>query len=181
MLFDALVVAQRQRSPHLVFELTNVARIIALRKQLQDKIAKLLRELAETEQQLTALKDKLAAGKAEDLFQAVKTIEGGVKVLATRAPVSDPKSLRQFADKVRDQLKSGILLLAGVDANSVALICMVTPDLTYRYKAGELIGVAAEVVGGRGGGKPETAQAGGKDPSKVDVALAKFLEALGAR
>ena len=97
-------------------------------------------------------------------------------VLAARAPVSDAKGIREFADTLRERMKSGIFALAAEADGKAVLLVGVTKDLTSKVKAGDLIRPIAEVVGGRGGGKPELAQAGGSDPSKLDEALALFYD-----
>ena len=76
-------------------------------------------------------------------------------------------------DKLRDQMKSGVIVVGGVDGEKVTVLAMVTPDLVGRFHAGKLVGELAKLVGGKGGGKPEMAQGGGNDPSKLDEALAK--------
>jgi alanyl-tRNA synthetase len=105
----------------------------------------------------------------------------GVKVLATRVPVQDPKALREFADSLRDRLGSGVLALGAEAEGRVLLLVAVSEDLLGRLKAGDLIKPLAEAVGGRGGGKAELAQAGGTDPSKLDEALAAFGSQVEAR
>jgi alanyl-tRNA synthetase len=83
----------------------------------------------------------------------------------------DPKDLRDFGDKLRDKLGSGILALGSVKDEKVSLIVMVSKDLTNRFHAGQIIKEMAGILGGTGGGKPELAQSGGKDPAKLDAAL----------
>jgi alanyl-tRNA synthetase len=95
----------------------------------------------------------------------------GVRVLARRVENMDPKDLRDFGDKLRDNIKSGVLALGSVKDDKVSLIVMVSKDLTPRFHAGNLIKELAQVLGGTGGGKPDMAQAGGKDPDKLDAAL----------
>ena len=109
-------------------------------------------------------------GGGRDLMSQVRDV-AGVKVLSTRADVGDPKALREVADQLRDKLKSGVVVLGGVADGKVALVAAVTADLTGRVHAGKIIGEIAKIVGGRGGGKPELAQAGGSDAGKLDEAL----------
>jgi alanyl-tRNA synthetase len=80
--------------------------------------------------------------------------------------------LRETGDKLRDQLGSGVLVLAGVAPDKVMLVAMVTKDLLDRFHAGKLLGIAAEILGGKGGGKPDLAQGGGKDAARLPEALA---------
>jgi alanyl-tRNA synthetase len=106
---------------------------------------------------------------------------GGIRVLALRSDTTDAKALREFADKLRDQLQSGILVLGGADGEKVALVAMVTPDLTARFHAGKIVGEVAKLVGGRGGGRPDMAQAGGSQPENLDRALERVYEIVAGR
>src|SRR5262249_11713910 len=127
------------------------------------------------QKQVAELQRKLAAGGARDLLAEVRT-SGGVKVLATRTDVADAKALREVGDKLRDKLGSGVLVLAGVADGKVALLAMVTKDLTGRFQAGKIIGEIAPLVGGRGGGRPDMAQAGGSHADGGGAALAKVID-----
>ena len=142
-------------------------------------VDKLLGDLKAKDREIAELQKKLATGGgSRDILAEAKDI-GGVKVLATRTDVSDPKALRDVGDALRGKLGSGIIVLAGVEGGKVALLAMVTKDLTDRFHAGKLVGSIAELLGGRGGGRPDMAQAGvtsGADPAKVDVALAKVYD-----
>ena len=96
----------------------------------------------------------------------------GIRFLAASLDLDDPKVLRDTGDQLRDKLGSGVVLLAGIGApDKVTLMSMVSKDLVGKVHAGKLLGVAAEVLGGRGGGKPDMAQGGGKDAAKVPQAL----------
>ena len=99
----------------------------------------------------------------------------GIRVLAARTEAGDPKTLREVGDKLRDRLGSGIIVLAGVDGDKVSLLAVVTPDLTDRYHAGKIVGQVAAVLGGRGGGRADMAQAGATNSAKVGEALHKVL------
>jgi alanyl-tRNA synthetase len=112
----------------------------------------------------------MQASQAGDVIAGAKDIRG-VKVLAKRVDDVDQKDLRDFGDKLRDKLGSGILALGAAKDDKVSLIVMVSKDLTPKYHAGNLIKQMAAVLGGTGGGKPDLAQAGGKDPGKLDAAL----------
>ena len=92
----------------------------------------------------------------------------------------DSKVLRELADKIRDKLGSGVVVLAGTDGAKVLLLAAVTKDLSARVNAGRLIKEIAPLVGGGGGGRPDFAQAGGKDPSGIDAALARAVESIEA-
>ena len=95
----------------------------------------------------------------------------GVKVLAATLDGADAKALRETMDKLKDKLKSAAIVLAAADGGKVTLIAGVTPDLTSKLKAGELVNFVAQQVGGKGGGRPDMAQAGGTDPAKLPRAL----------
>jgi alanyl-tRNA synthetase len=104
----------------------------------------------------------------------------GIKVLVQKSEVGDAKALRDVGDKLRDKLGSGVVVLFGVADGRVTLLTMVSKDLVDRVHAGKLAGALAELVGGRGGGKPDMAQAGGSDVSKVDAAMQRAYELIGA-
>jgi alanyl-tRNA synthetase len=130
--------------------------------QVQDLVKSLQRELSN-------LKAKLAASQSDGLVDQAVTI-GGVKVLAVQIE-GDAQALRETADKVRDKLKSCILVLGSALDGKVILVAMVSSDLTNRVKAGELVNYVATRVGGKGGGRPDMAQAGGTDPGALPAAL----------
>ena len=141
-----------------------------------EKLQKSLREL---EREIEALKSKLASRDSGDLLDMVKDI-GGVKVLGAKVEIADAKVLREFGDKLRDRLGSGIILLAGKAGDRILLLCMVTKDLAGRFHAGNIISELAPVIGGKGGGRPDMAQAGGTQPENLDLLWTK-LDALIAR
>jgi len=131
-----------------------------------------------------ALKDKLASGQGTDLAAGAVDV-GGVKVVATQIDGADAGALRSAVDQLKERLKSAVIVLASVDgAGKIALVAGVTADQTKRIKAGELVGAVAAKVGGKGGGRPDFAQAGGSDPAALPAALggvADFVRAkLGA-
>ncbi len=140
--------------------------------EVAERIERLQGEHRLLEREVASLKTKLASGGARDLLDEVKEV-AGVKLLAVSTEVADAKSLRETGDNLRDRLGSGVILLAGVDSDKVSLVAMVTPDLTGRFHAGKLLKAVAEVVGGRGGGRPDMAQGGGKEVAKVGAALAR--------
>jgi alanyl-tRNA synthetase len=104
----------------------------------------------------------------------------GVKVLAVAIDADDAKVLRETGDKLRDKLGSGVVVLAGVGPDKVMLVAMVTADLQGKLHAGKLLSAAAVPLGGKGGGKPDLAQGGGKDAAKVPEALAAVRAAVEA-
>ena len=97
-------------------------------------------------------------------------------MLATRADVDDAKVLRDIADQLRDKLRSGVVVLAGVEGDKIALVAMVTADLVGRFNAGKLLGEVAKELGGKGGGRADMAQGGGSRPEQLDAALARVVE-----
>jgi alanyl-tRNA synthetase len=122
------------------------------------------------EKELARLKSKLAASQGEDLADQAVSV-GAAKVLAVRLDGADVKSLRETLDKLKDKLKSAAIVLSAVEDGKVSLVAGVTSDLTGKVKAGELVNFVAQQVGGKGGGRPDMAQAGGTDPSKLPEAL----------
>jgi alanyl-tRNA synthetase len=123
------------------------------------------------EKELDRLKSKLAASAGDELVQQAVDVSG-VRVLAAQLDGIDAKGLRETADKLRDKLKSCALVLGTVADGKVSLIAAVTPDVTGRIKAGDLVNHVATQVGGKGGGKPDLAMAGGTDPTQLPAALA---------
>jgi alanyl-tRNA synthetase len=148
--------------------------------EVGSRVAKLQAELREHEKEIEKLRRKLASGGGRDLAGEAREV-GGVRVLATRADVADPKALREVADQLRTKLRSGVVVLAGVEGDKIALISMVTPDLVGRFNAGKIVGEVAREVGGKGGGRADMAQGGGTQPDRLDGALARVFEMVGAR
>jgi alanyl-tRNA synthetase len=141
--------------------------------ELVAKTRKLMEQLKDKERALEGLQLKMAAGSM--VPSKAKTI-AGVPVHVQRTDGLDMNGMRALADQLRDKLKSGVVALgAAMEDGKVALLVVVTKDLAGKVKAGELIKVMAGEVGGTGGGRPEMAQAGGKDPSKLDAALEKVF------
>ena len=117
------------------------------------------------------MRRKLASGGGRDILSEAQVVNG-IKVLAARLDGADAKALRDTADQLKSKLGSGVVVLGAVEGGKVFLVASVTQDLAGRLKAGELIKPVAELVGGRGGGRPDFAQAGGTKPDQVDAALA---------
>jgi len=144
-----------------------------------DRAEKLLKQSRDQEKEIEALKGKLAAKDSGDLMGRVKEI-AGVKVLAAEVSIADAKTLRDFGDKLRDRLASGVILLGSKAEGKALLLCMVTKDLTGKYSAGNIVKELAPLVGGKGGGRPDMAQAGGTKPENLAAvfpALEKLLSA----
>jgi alanyl-tRNA synthetase len=142
------------------------------REDVEDKVRQLIERSRKLEKEITGLKQKLTSGQSKDLSSTAVDI-GGVKVVATRVDGADAATLRNALDQLKDKLKSAAVVLASVqEGDKVVVIAGVTSDQTSRIKAGELVNVVAQQIGGRGGGRPDMAQAGGNDPSRLDEALA---------
>ncbi|MBK1643917.1 alanine--tRNA ligase [Thiocapsa imhoffii] len=140
------------------------------REEVDQRVLQLLERSRRLEKELEQLKAKLAQASGQDLVgQAVAV--GGIKVLAARLDGSDSKALRTTLDRLKDQLGSAVIVLAAETDGKVSLIAGVTKDLTGRLKAGDLIREVASCVGGKGGGRPDMAQAGGSDPAGLPAAL----------
>jgi alanyl-tRNA synthetase len=139
---------------------------------LVDEVQQLQQALRERERTIDQLRVSLATSDLDSLLGRATSVDG-VSVLATRVPASDRDTLLQIGDRLRDKLQSGVLVLGSVIEDKPALLAMVTKDLTSRgLSAGKLIQETAPIVGGRGGGRPELAQGGGTDATKLDEALA---------
>ncbi|MDP2575687.1 alanine--tRNA ligase [Vibrio penaeicida] len=140
----------------------------------QDKFEAKLSEAASKakalEKEIQQLKDKLASQASASLTSQVKEI-AGVKVLVSKLDGADNKALRGMVDELKNQLGSGIIMLGNVSGDKVGLIAGVTKDLTGKVKAGELVNMVAQQVGGKGGGRPDMAQAGGTDATALPEAL----------
>lgn len=139
--------------------------------QYELKVAEMAAKAKSLEKELQQLKDKLAAKESANLISNVKEI-AGVKVLVAQLNGADNKALRGMVDELKNQLGSGIIMLGNVADDKVGLIAGVTKDLTAKVKAGELVNMVALQVGGKGGGRPDMAQAGGTDVNALPGALA---------
>jgi alanyl-tRNA synthetase len=138
--------------------------------ELPQKIAQVQDQVKALEKELDRLKSKLATSQGDALLSQVVEVKG-VKVLSLELEGADVKALRDTADKLRDKLKSCILVLGATEDGKVSLIAAVTQDLTSKVKAGDLVNHVASQVGGKGGGKPDLAQAGGTRPDRLASAL----------
>ncbi|KVO77609.1 alanine--tRNA ligase [Burkholderia ubonensis] len=139
--------------------------------ELTQRIAQVQDQVKSLEKELGALKSKLASSQGDELaLQAVEV--GGVHVLAATLDGADAKTLRETVDKLKDKLKSAAIVLAAVEGGKVSLIAGVTADASKKVKAGELVNFVAQQVGGKGGGRPDMAQAGGTEPANLPAALA---------
>ena len=140
-------------------------------QEVEAKVSVLLENIKALEKQLGTLKSKVAASQGDDLLSQAVDVNG-VKVLAAKLEGVDAKGLRDTMDQVKNKLKSGVIVLAVVEGDKVQIAAGVTPDLIAKFKAGELVNHVAQQVGGKGGGKPDMAMAGGTDASQLAPALA---------
>ena len=164
---NALKLVQNQQSliSHLASELKTPA------NELGTKITQLLDSQKSLEKELARLKSKLASSQGDDLADQAVEISG-IKVLAATLEGADANALRETMDKLKDKLKSAAIVLASVADGKVSIAAGVTQDVIARLKAGDLVNHVANQVGGKGGGKPDMAMAGGTDPSQLPQALA---------
>jgi alanyl-tRNA synthetase len=138
--------------------------------ELQGRVTQVLDQVRTLEKEVAQLKGKLASSQGDELVAQAVDVKG-MKVLAARLDGADAKTLRDTLDKLKDKLKSAAIVLAAVDGGKVQLAAGVTADRMGKVKAGELVNFVAQQVGGKGGGKPDLAMAGGTDPSKLTAAL----------
>ncbi|MCK7583128.1 MAG: alanine--tRNA ligase [Chromatiales bacterium] len=140
------------------------------REDVDERVTQLIERARRLEKELEQLKAKAAGAAGQDLAAQAVDIQG-IKTLAARLDGADPKSLRVTLDQLKDKLGSAVVVLAAESDGKVSLVAGVTKDLTDRLKAGDLIREVAEKVGGKGGGRPDMAQAGGNDPAGLPAAL----------
>ncbi len=140
--------------------------------EVSPRIEQLSKQLREREREIEALKGQMAKAASQNLLERAQTV-GEAKVLIEAVPSADANSLRQNAEMLRDKLGSSVVLLGSAANNKVLFVCFVSQDLVKRgVNAGQIVAAAAQVAGGGGGGRPDMAQAGGKDPAKLEEALA---------
>jgi len=139
--------------------------------ELNGRISQALDNARALEKEVAALKGKLASSQGDELVNQAVEVKG-LKVLAAALPGADAKTLRDTMDKLKDKLKTAAIVLAAVDGDKVQIAAGVTADSVGKLKAGELVNFVAQQVGGKGGGKPDMAMAGGTDASKLPAALA---------
>ena len=148
--------------------------------ELEIKLSQTLDHVKSLEKQLAQLKSKLAASAGDDLLGQAKEVNG-TKVLAATLEGIDAKGLRETMDQLKSKLKSGVIVLAVAEGDKVQIAAGVTADLVARFKAGELVNHVAQQVGGKGGGRPDFAMAGGNDASNLTSALASVTEFVAAK
>ncbi len=145
--------------------------------QLEPRLQRLLERQKELEREVETLQARLNANRSLQLLDQAVEVDG-VRLLAARVDGLDGKQLRELADQLRERLGSGVIALGAKEGDKASLLVAVTRDLTARVQAGALIKPLAETVGGRGGGRPDLAQAGGSDPGQLDAALARAPQLL---
>jgi alanyl-tRNA synthetase len=143
--------------------------------ELVEQVEKMLARDHALEKQVEQLKNRLAQAAAGELEQQARTVKN-VRVLAARLDGMDRQQLRALADSLRNKWKSAVVVLASAEDSNVSIISAVTKDLAGKVHAGQLVGTIAKAVGGKGGGRPDMAEGGGKDPA----ALAQALEQIYA-
>ena len=145
------------------------------RDEIAEKVREMLERMRGQEREIRTLKDRLASGQGTDLAAGAVDVNG-TKVIAARVDGADGGSLRTAVDKLKSQFSSAIIVLAAVESpTKVVLVAGVTADRSGKIKAGELVGAVAAQVGGKGGGRPDFAQAGGNNPAALDAALGSVV------
>ena len=149
--------------------------------QVRDRVERLVEQQKESQREIERLKRALASGDQADLSSEAREVDGA-RVLGAIVEIGDAGTLREMADQLRDKLAPAVVLLGSPskDGKKAMLVCSVSKALTNRFRAGDIVKAAASVVGGSGGGRPDFAQAGGPDPTKLGEAVAKVYEVVGA-
>jgi alanyl-tRNA synthetase len=167
----ALALVQQQE-----WQLQQVADAVKAQPQeAAARIAQILDNVKSLEKELAALKSKLASAQGDELVGQAQEFNG-VKVLAAKLDGADVATLRETMDKLKDKLKSAVIVLATESEGKVSLIAGVTAEATAKVKAGELVNFVAQQVGGKGGGRSDMAQAGGTQPEHLAKALASVAD-----
>jgi alanyl-tRNA synthetase len=174
--WEALTLANREKA--LIKEMAR--ELHTEPSQLGERVHELLQEQAALKKTLEEMERKIALAEGERMFANVK-VASGHKYLVSKMDQASIEVMRETVDRFKDKLESCVLLLGTVQGEKVIFIAGVTPDLTAKVKAGEIVKAAAAVAGGGGGGRPELAQAGGKSPEKIDEALAAGEKLIRAR
>jgi len=149
-------------------------------QEVDAKLAQLQEQLKALEKEMARFKQKMAASQGDDLAASAVDVKG-VKVLAATLEGADVKTLRETLDQLKNKLKSSAIVLAASEGERVSLIAGVTADLIAKVKAGELVNHVARQVGGKGGGRPDMAQAGGTDSKALPKALESVREWVAER
>jgi alanyl-tRNA synthetase len=173
---DAVALMQSQAQ-----ELDQAAALLkGSRADVLSRLDKLLKRQKELEKEVEALKGRLAAAQAADYLVQAREVNG-IQALALEVEAGDPKALREFAAKLLDRMRSGVVVLGAKAAGKAMLVALVSKDLTKRIAAGELIKALAPQVGGSGGGRADMAQAGGPDAANLPAALAQTYDLIAQK
>jgi alanyl-tRNA synthetase len=146
-------------------------------EEIPAQVDKLIDQVRRYERELEQLKLKMAQAEAGEAASSAREV-GGIKVLARRVTDLDPNAMRQLADSLSQQLKSGVVVLGQATNGKAALVARVTDDLTKQLNAGQIVREVSAVVGGKGGGRADMATGGGNEPEKLDQALEAAFEAI---
>ena len=171
-------VRQYQQSSDALHRLSGMLRVGE--PELVEQVTRLLEEKREQERQIHQLKTKIAQSAAKDLESQAKE-KNGVRYLTAKTDGLDRAQMRELADALRNKWKSAVVILTGVDDGAVSIVAAVTKDLTSKLQAGKLVGSLAQAMGGKGGGRPDMAEGGGKDASLLPKALANITSEVEAR
>ncbi|MDH4273510.1 MAG: alanine--tRNA ligase [Gammaproteobacteria bacterium] len=150
------------------------------RDNVEERVTQLLERARGLEKELEKLKGKLASSQGGDLAGSAIDV-GGIKVIAARMEGADAKALRDTVDQLKNKLGQAAIVLAAVDGGNVSLVAGVTKEASAKVKAGELVNMVAQQIGGKGGGRPDMAQAGGNNPAALDGALKSVAAWVGER
>jgi alanyl-tRNA synthetase len=158
-------------------QVTSIASILKTnKKDIINKVKSLTDDIKYLEKEIEQLKNRLAMSKIDDIIKDAHNIDG-INIVAKRIDGMDMNSLRQLGDKIRDKLETAVVVLGSKNEEKVVFVAMATKDVITRgVHAGNIIREVAKLTGGGGGGRPDMAQAGGKDPNKIDEALSKVKE-----
>ncbi|MBW1937085.1 MAG: alanine--tRNA ligase, partial [Deltaproteobacteria bacterium] len=145
-----------------------------------EKLEKLLKENREKEREIESLRAKVLSSRSVDLLAGMREIDG-TRLLVREVGASSPKELRDFGDRIREKLGSGVIVLGARKDRKAMLLCMVSKDLVDKYQAGRIITHLAGIVGGKGGGRADMAQGGGPRPEELDRALKAAEEMIASK
>jgi alanyl-tRNA synthetase len=143
--------------------------------RLRDRVELILKEQKQKDKEIESLRAKVLSRESGELFAGMKEVNG-IRTLVNEVKADSPKDLREYADRIKEKLKSGIIVLGTKKTGKVMLISVITEDLTDRFKAGDIIRRLSEIVGGKGGGRPDMAQGGGNRPDQLEHALESVFE-----
>ena len=133
--------------------------------QVGERLERLLVEHRQKEKEIESLRSKILSSQSADLLEGVKEING-TRLLVRQVEADSPKALRDFADRIKERLGSGLIVLGARQKEKVMLLCVVTQDLLGRHKAGQIVSRLSSIVGGKGGGRDDMAQGGGNRPEQ---------------